>query len=458
MADGSDAIGLELGGTWSRAAVLGDGGAVGARCREPTPREPEALGGLLVDLWRRLGASRTVALAAAPQLDGEGNVRRWPGRPETVGAPVLGPLRDAGAFPEVIDDASAAAVAEHLAATEREVLPSSTVFLGIGTGLGGGAVLDDELWLGARGGAMDMGHVRVPSAGERPCTCGRVGCLQTVVSGPALAEQAARQGISPDALGELADDGAIAGALFRPMVTALVEGIQVVDALLEPDRLVLGGGVIENWGRFFEWVVEAAQDAGITVPVLGSRWQTWAGALGAAAFVIRRRGQWISRIHEGNRPDRMRIALIQGPNLNLLGEREPEHYGHETLEDLLRRVEPLAEELGVALFAVQSNHEGELVDWVQRRRHRLDAAVVNPAALTAHGYSLRDALTGIPLPFVEVHLSNIDGREAWHRESCFAGVAVGRISGLRGVSYEMALRGLVQYLQERSLSIEPSAS
>lgn len=445
-------VGLELGGTWIRAVQLSESGVIGERRREPTPSEPGEAGALLASFWKDLGGG-PVALAAAPEIDDLGVVRRWPSRPDFVGSEILATLAAAGASPTVLDDASSAALAEHLSATEDSCTPSSTGFISVGTGLGGGAVLADRSWTGASGKAMDLGHVPVPSAGQRRCGCGRSGCLQTVVSGRFLEQQARRSDLPPDAVLESADAGdERARALLFSMVEPLLEAITILVRLIEPERIILGGGLMQS-GPLFSEVASRGRAAGLAATISRGRWQTWAGALGAAVTAVRRGGQRLARIRETSTSPAYRLALVQGPNLNLLGEREPHHYGTSSPEQIADRLTRIAEQLGCHLYCVQSNHEGALVDWLQARRHRLDGAVVNPAALTAHGYSLRDALTGSEIPFVEVHLSNIFAREGWHRESCFEDVALGRVSGMREVGYEMALRGLVRHLEKRDAGV-----
>ena len=145
----------------------------------------------------------------------------------------------------------------------------------------------------------------------------------------------------------------------------------------------------------------------------------------------------------------MRIAVLNGPNLNLLGTREPELYGHETLEDVERRLRDVAKDLRVDLEFSQHNGEGELVDRVHAMRGRVDGALVNAGAYSHTSLALRDALAGIRLPVVEVHITNIYGREPERRHSMLAATAVGVICGLGTYGYELALRGLLRKLNAR---------
>ncbi|MGD9388497.1 MAG: type II 3-dehydroquinate dehydratase [Gammaproteobacteria bacterium] len=136
-----------------------------------------------------------------------------------------------------------------------------------------------------------------------------------------------------------------------------------------------------------------------------------------------------------------RLLLLNGPNLNLLGDREPDLYGTVTLESIEQRCRELAQELGHELVAFQSNAEHELVHRVQAAAAEgVGAIVINPAAFTHTSVALRDALTAVGIPFIEVHLSNVHGREAFRRRSYFSAVAAGVISGLGPLGYELAVQ------------------
>ena len=139
----------------------------------------------------------------------------------------------------------------------------------------------------------------------------------------------------------------------------------------------------------------------------------------------------------------MKILLIHGPNLNLLGNREVSVYGEETLESINSRCEKLAEELGVDLAIHQSNSEGDIVGLVQSARGDADGIVINPGAYTHYSYAIRDAFAAVKLPSVEVHLSNVYGREGFRRESVIAPVVSGQIAGFQGDSYLLGLRAVV---------------
>ena len=145
-----------------------------------------------------------------------------------------------------------------------------------------------------------------------------------------------------------------------------------------------------------------------------------------------------------------RMLLLNGPNLNLLGTREPDIYGQETLAVINRRLAVRAKAAGVGLECFQTNHEGVLVDRVQEaRRQSVGFIVLNPAAFTYSSIALRDALTAVQIPFIEVHLSNIHAREPWRAESHFTAVAVGSILGLGSRGYDLALDYAIARLKSR---------
>ena len=142
----------------------------------------------------------------------------------------------------------------------------------------------------------------------------------------------------------------------------------------------------------------------------------------------------------------MRIAVLNGPNLNLLGVREPERYGRISLADVERKLGQVATELGVELECSQYNGEGQLIDVVHAMRGRVDGAVVNAGAYSHSSLALRDALVGASVPFVEVHVTNVYAREPERRHSMLAPAAIGGVVGLGVYGYELALRGLVTAL------------
>lgn len=146
----------------------------------------------------------------------------------------------------------------------------------------------------------------------------------------------------------------------------------------------------------------------------------------------------------------LHILVLHGPNLNLLGTREPTVYGEATLAEINDMLMGLGKELGVSVEARQSNIEGELVTWIQQAPSQFQGLVFNPAAYTHTSIALRDAVTGVGLPMVEVHLSNIHRREGFRRRSYLASVSLGQISGFGPQSYSLGLRALVHALQGKA--------
>lgn len=143
----------------------------------------------------------------------------------------------------------------------------------------------------------------------------------------------------------------------------------------------------------------------------------------------------------------MRILVINGPNLNMLGRRDPEHYGTDTLQTIERALSEKAKVLGCELIFFQSNHEGSLIDFIQEKAANADGILINPGALTHYGYSLHDALLDSGLPVVEVHLSDVHQREEWRKISVISDVVIKQISGLKGQSYLLGLEALIEHIR-----------
>ncbi|UCE62595.1 MAG: type II 3-dehydroquinate dehydratase [Nitrospirota bacterium] len=142
----------------------------------------------------------------------------------------------------------------------------------------------------------------------------------------------------------------------------------------------------------------------------------------------------------------IRILVLHGPNLNLLGSREQSIYGSTSLDEINMAIGQLARREGIHIEARQSNHEGELVMWIQEAKDNFDGLVINPAAYTHTSVALRDAIVAVGLPTVEVHLSNIHRREPFRRRSFIAPIALGQISGFGMTSYQLGIQALMEFL------------
>ena len=143
----------------------------------------------------------------------------------------------------------------------------------------------------------------------------------------------------------------------------------------------------------------------------------------------------------------MRILILNGPNLNVLGARDKSHYGDKTLDDVLTDVKDTADRLGVDIDHFQSNHEGKLIDYIQQESGNSDGIVINGGALTHYGLSVKDALTDAKLPVVEIHISNIHSREKYRQHSVVEYLAVGQIAGLGWRGYSLALESIVEHIR-----------
>jgi 3-dehydroquinate dehydratase-2 len=145
----------------------------------------------------------------------------------------------------------------------------------------------------------------------------------------------------------------------------------------------------------------------------------------------------------------MRILVINGPNLNMLGKRETEHYGTDTLAVIEQKLTKKGRELSCELTFFQSNHEGGIIDFIQEKAGTADGILINPGALTHYGYSLHDALIDSGLPMVEVHMSDISNREEWRKISVISDIVIKQLSGLKTQSYLVGLEALAEYIGSR---------
>jgi len=144
----------------------------------------------------------------------------------------------------------------------------------------------------------------------------------------------------------------------------------------------------------------------------------------------------------------VKVRVLNGPNLNLLGQREPSTYGHSSLQDIMEQLERFAGDCGVQLDHLQSNSEGKMVDAIQKAgEDRVDYIIINPAAYTHTSIAIRDALLAVEIPFVEVHLSAVSAREPFRQVTYFSDIAIGVISGFRGESYLLALQAILNRIE-----------
>ena len=143
----------------------------------------------------------------------------------------------------------------------------------------------------------------------------------------------------------------------------------------------------------------------------------------------------------------MKILLINGPNLNMLGTREPEKYGNITLSDIESNLSNKAQALGVELESFQSNHEGEIIDKIQAAKDSFDGIIINAGGYTHTSVAIRDAISAVSIPTVEIHMTNIHAREEFRHTSLISGVAIAQVVGFGAKGYEFALEGLIEYLK-----------
>lgn len=144
----------------------------------------------------------------------------------------------------------------------------------------------------------------------------------------------------------------------------------------------------------------------------------------------------------------MKILILHGPNLNMLGIRDEKHYGLQTLDEINSQLTAFAKEGNIEVGFFQSNHEGALIDYLQKNADSADGILINPGALTHYGYSLRDALSDTKLPIVEVHLSDIEDREDFRKIDVFTGIVIEKIMGMKEKSYTLGIEKLVKYIKK----------
>jgi predicted NBD/HSP70 family sugar kinase len=279
-------LGIDIGATRARAVMVIDGKVerLGVWLTPP----PEGVADLLEGV-RRLSprAPARLGLGLAATLDGGGSVRTWPNRPEYRGFDVRALCcRIFDREPDWLDDCAAAALCEHqVRAPKRGPDRGTTFYLGVGTGIGGGGVIGGRLHRGARGDAFGLGHLAVPSAQGAACRCGGQGCVQAVASGRALDARAERLGLAAGTVAARAARGeTVACRLVGELATPLSEALSVAIRLLDPDRVVLGGGIAEAGDALFVPLGQRLAALGIDRPVERALLGTWSAAIGAALW------------------------------------------------------------------------------------------------------------------------------------------------------------------------------
>jgi 3-dehydroquinate dehydratase-2 len=153
-----------------------------------------------------------------------------------------------------------------------------------------------------------------------------------------------------------------------------------------------------------------------------------------------------------NNSSRKKVLVIHGPNLNLLGKREPHIYGHQSLEEIDGQIKKLGQQLGIEIRTFQSNHEGVIVDEIQQAVGKYEGIIINPAAYTHTSIAIRDALAMLDIPVIEIHLSNINKRESFRHESKIADIVSARIAGFGSYGYLLALEGLSRMIDREGHS------
>lgn len=281
-----NALGLDIGATRIRASLLLDGSFrhLGV-WRTPPPSE-------LHEALLEIGESATrsidfVGIGLAGGLSLDGHVVSWPNRPDYLGFPLVATVTDAlGTVPQCLDDCAASAVGEHVARCSSDDT-SSTLYVGVGTGVGGGAIIGGRLHRGATGNAFAFGHWPTRAAQGQACRCGATGCLQSIASGAALDREGVAKGFASGTVAAVARDGHVEAArIISTAVLPLAEVLSVAIRLLDPERLVVGGGVANAAGEALLLPLGVAlRRLGVRCDIEPALLGTWSGSIGAIATV-----------------------------------------------------------------------------------------------------------------------------------------------------------------------------
>ncbi|MHB1392550.1 MAG: ROK family protein [Clostridia bacterium] len=426
-----------------------------------------------------------IGISSAPMFNREnGEIILWPNNQLWNNYPLKKYLYEAFKVQVIIeDDANSAALGEFYFGAGRGY--ENFAYITVSTGIGCGLIIGGSLYTGKNGGAGEIGHVKVCENGTQ-CKCGMTGCLQAVASGPALLEKsrwlAKQNNFDPnsicdlDKVVELAHKGSTwAHEVFDEAGAYLANAIANIMMLLDIPLVIIGGGVVQAGDLIIEPIKLSlypySQRLNRNIEIKPAALMGDNGLLGALSLIFNHvskastaerewnigdetyhRSNFTPEVKQldGEKDKKKRIAIINGPNINLLGIREVDFYGKETLDSIESKLKDLANELDVDIVFFQSNHEGSIIDFIQKNMFMMDAVVINPAACTKTGYGILDALSSTNIPFVEVHLSNIYSRGSWHAESIFAEKAVGQVVGFKSQVYYAGLRTIVNYIDMNS--------
>lgn len=470
-------VGIDFGATNIRAAACDKGGKeISEIQKKPLVRKETAAEEMEVNViqlvnqicrekryqGKELGG---IGVAMAALFNREnGVIISWPNNSKYQGFPIQMFLEERYGVPVVLeDDANAAALGEQFAGAGIGL--KDFVYVTVSTGIGSGIIVNDHLLTGFHGWAGELGHIKVTDD-NIVCSCGARGCLQSVASGPAILHELKKLKCYESyhkekelSLKELVSfeqrDEEQMAYVFEKAGRYIGGVLANLVMLLDVPVIILGGGVIETGDLLVKPIKEAmygSLENKRRVKIVCSHLKDKNGAIGALCLIDKYRNKKGDMMRgSGKMSERTRetVAIINGPNINILGIREPDIYGKMTWQMIEEDIKKLGEELGVDLIFYQSNHEGSIVDFIQEHLNCLDGVVINPAAFTKTGYSILDALTACDLPFVEVHLSNINARGGWHTDTIFASKAVGHINGFQGMVYRLGLEGLCYNLRNK---------
>ena len=276
-------LAFDLGATWLKSALFASAPLELLRFeRCATPDDPEDCRNRMEAIWSAWGAPARAGLAAAPELERDGVVRRWPNRPRYRGVSVIPEALRLPAHVVTCDDGTAGALSAATGLGPGQV----TVFAAVGSGVGGGAVIGETPLLGRTGAAMDIGHIRVPAARDEPCPCGRRGCVQAVASGRALARAMAEAKLDDPDIFQAAANSPVAAWILARASRALAEAFATLERIFDADRYILGGGLAQ--AALLDAVTADADRLGFSGRLAPHPWGERAALAGAALAALRK--------------------------------------------------------------------------------------------------------------------------------------------------------------------------